>query len=99
LQRIADVPIYATEMLVRRAEALQCTADARAPGAGLPSALWRQMGLKPGDAVRVSQGRASVVLPAQEEPGLAANAVHVSAGHADTAALGAMFGTLNVERA
>jgi len=25
--------------------------------------------------------------------------VHVSAGHADTAALGAMFGTLNVERA
>jgi NADH-quinone oxidoreductase subunit G len=99
LQRIADVPIYATDMLVRRAEALQSTADARAPRAGLPSALWRQMGLKLGDAVRVSLGSTSIVLPAQEDPGLAANVVHVSAGHVDTAALGAMFGTVNVERA
>ena len=99
LQRIADVPIYATDMLVRRAEALQHTADARAPHAGLPSALWQQLDLKPGDKVRVSQGGASIVLPAREETSLAANAVHVSAGRAETAALGAMFGTLNVERA
>ena len=31
LERIADVPIYATDALVRRAPALQLTADARAP--------------------------------------------------------------------
>ena len=99
LQRIADVPIYATDMLVRRAEALQHTADARAPHAGLPSALWQQLGLKPGDKVRVSQGGASIVLPAREDTSLAADAVHVSAGRAETAALGAMFGALNVERA
>jgi len=99
LQRIADVPIYATDMLVRRAESLQRTADARAPRAALPSTLWQQLGLKPGDAVRVSQGSASVVLPAVEDTSLAALAVRVSAGHAETAALGAMFGSLNVERA
>ena len=99
LQRIADVPIYATDMLVRRAESLQATADARAPRAALPGALWQQLGLKPGDAVRVTQGGVSVVLPAVQDASLAANAVRVSAGHADTAALGAMFGTLNVERA
>jgi len=39
------------------------------------------------------------VLPAVEDTSLAALAVRVSAGHAETAALGAMFGSLNVERA
>ncbi len=51
LQRIADVPIYATDMLVRRAASLQLTADARAPVASLPSTLWRQLGLAPGAKV------------------------------------------------
>jgi NADH-quinone oxidoreductase subunit G len=86
-------------MLVRRAEALQLTTDARAPRAGLPSALWQRLALKPGDAVRLSQDSASIVLPAVEDTSLAADAVRVSAGHADTAGLGAMFGALTVERA
>ena len=98
LQRLADVPIYATDALVRRGNALQMTADARAPMAGLPSALWQQLGLAAGDKVRVSQGAASAVLPARAEPSLAANTVRVSAGHADTAMLGAMFGAISVEK-
>ena len=98
LQRLADVPIYATDALVRRGNALQMTADARAPMAGLPSALWQQLGLAAGDKVRVSQGAASAVLPARAEPSLAANTVRVPAGHADTAMLGAMFGTISVEK-
>ncbi|MCP5273175.1 MAG: NADH-quinone oxidoreductase subunit G, partial [Burkholderiaceae bacterium] len=48
LQRVADVPIYATDSLVRRAPALQHTADARAPRAVLPQALWDKLGLQPG---------------------------------------------------
>jgi NADH-quinone oxidoreductase subunit G len=99
LERIADVPIYCTDAIVRRAPSLQHTADARPPVAGLPSALWRELGLMPGDRVRLTQGAASVVLSAREEPTLAPNAVHASAGHADTAALGAMFGPLAVEKA
>ena len=35
-ERIADVPIYSTDSLVRRALSLQLTADARAPQASLP---------------------------------------------------------------
>ena len=58
LERIADVPIYAADALVRRAESLQLTADARAPVASLPSALFAELGLKAGDPVRVSQARA-----------------------------------------
>jgi NADH-quinone oxidoreductase subunit G len=99
LERIADVPIYSTDALVRRAPALQRTADARAPKAGLPSALWAELGLHDGDAVKITQGDASLVIAAREDPSLAADAVHISAGHAATSALGAMFGALNVAKA
>jgi len=98
LQRVADVPIYAVDSLVRRAASLQRTADAREPVVGLPSALWQQMGMQAGGRVLVSQGAAAVVLPAREEPLLADGAVRIAAGHPATAALGAMFGAVSVEK-
>jgi NADH-quinone oxidoreductase subunit G len=99
LQRVADVPIYASDATVRRAVSLQLTADAKAPLVGLPTALWQQLGLQPGAKVRVTQGEASAVLPAREDTTLAANAVRVAAGHQATSSLGAMFGVLTVEKA
>ena len=48
---------------------------------------------------RSSQGAASATLPAREDASLAANAVRIAAGHASTAALGAMFGPITVEKA
>src|SRR5690606_15988382 len=98
LERIADVPIYATDAIVRRAVSLQRTADAREPRVGLPSALWQQLGLQPGGKVLVTQGEAAVVLPAREEPTLAAGAVRIAAGHPATAGLGPMFGAVGVEK-
>jgi NADH-quinone oxidoreductase subunit G len=98
LERIADVPIYSSDSVVRRAGSLQLTADARPPQAGLPAGLWAQLGLNAGDKVRVSQGAASAVLPARLDATLAATAVRVPAGHPDTALLGAMFGAVTVER-
>jgi NADH-quinone oxidoreductase subunit G len=99
LERIADVPIYATDAIVRRSSSLQLTADAREPVAGVPTALWTQLGLADGAKVRVGQGSASVLLPAQHDATLAATAVRVSAGHPATASLGPMFGALTVEKA
>ncbi|GCL62022.1 NADH-quinone oxidoreductase subunit NuoG [Pseudaquabacterium pictum] len=100
LQRLADVPIYATDALVRRAPSLQLTADAKlAPQASLPAALWQQLGLAAGDHVRVAQGGARAVLPARLDASLAANVVRVPAGLAETATLGAMFGAITVEKA
>jgi NADH-quinone oxidoreductase subunit G len=99
LERLADVPIYAADALVRRAPSLQLTADAQAPMASLPSALWQQLGLTAGARVKLSQGAASLVLAAREDATLAANTVRVPAGHADTVALGAMFGAIGVEKA
>jgi NADH-quinone oxidoreductase subunit G len=98
LQRLADVPIYATDALVRRAASLQLTADARPPVAGLPPGLWQQLGLRDGDRVRVAQGAAHVVMPARRDATLADGTVRVPAGHPDTAALGPMFGTIEVGR-
>ena len=98
LQRIADVPIYSADALVRRAPALQHTADAQAPVAGVSAQMWGRLGLQPGDRVRLSQGGAPLVIAAQCDPTLAPTAVRVPAGHADTAALGPMFGAIAVER-
>ena len=86
------------DALVRRAESLQLTADARAPLASLPSALWAELGLKQGDPVRIAQGEHGLLITAVEAPSLASGAVRVSAGHADTALLGAMFGPVTVTR-
>ena len=97
-ERIADVPIYETDALVRRATSLQLTADARAVAVGIPTGLWAQLGLQDGAIVRVSQGAASAQLPARLDATLAANAVRVSSGGAHSRTLGAMFGAITVER-
>jgi NADH-quinone oxidoreductase subunit G len=98
-ERIADVPIYATDALVRRAGSLQLTADARPPVASLSPALASALGLAAGDRVRLSRGTAVVDLPLQIDATLAARAVRVPAGLALTAPLGRGFGPLNVEKA
>ena len=98
-ERIADVPIYATDALVRRAASLQRTADAAAPFASLPTALWQSLGLQAGAQVRVEQGGQGVVLPAQHDASLDARCVRVSTGLAATALLGAMFGPVSVAKA
>ena len=98
LQRVSDVPIYATDPLVRRATSLQLTVDALAPVANLPSTLWRQLRLEPNARVLVAQGEAALVMTATEDSSLAPTTVRISAGHPSTASLGAMFGAISVEK-
>ena len=99
IERIADVPIYAGDALVRRSAPLQATADAQAPVVGIGATLWGELGLEAGARVRVRQGNASAVLPARLDPGLARRVVRIAAGHPDTATLGPMFGPVTVEKA
>ncbi|WP_287495944.1 NADH-quinone oxidoreductase subunit NuoG [Pandoraea sp. CB10b_02] len=100
LERLADVPIYAADSLVRRAPSLQLTNDAKAAlRATLPAALFDSLGLAAGDAVRVRQGDAVVTLPAVRSETLPANVVRVPAATPASAALGAMFGEISVEKA
>ncbi|MDQ6629390.1 MAG: NADH-quinone oxidoreductase subunit NuoG [Pseudomonadota bacterium] len=96
LERIADVPIYAGDAIVRRAGSLQLTADARPPVVGVPSELAAERGIVDGARVRVTQAGASIVLPARVDPSLAANVIRIAAAHPLTAALGPMFGALEI---
>ena len=100
LERIADVNIYAGDPIVRRSSALQLTRDAkRGNQAGLNQKLFTELGLKEGDAVRVSQGGQSVDMPALLEVNLAPGAVRISAGTMASAKLGSMNGPITVAKA
>ena len=99
IQRIADVPIYFSDAIARRAESLQQTVDAQAPKVKLSASLAQSLGVSPGSLVRVTQGTGSVTLPCVIEHGLPANVVRLAAAHTSTAALGAMFGSIKVEKA
>ncbi len=99
-ERLADVPIYHADALVRRAGALHLTVAAKAAHvAGLPPALFDKLGLKDGDTVRVRQGGGAVQLPAVRDENLAATVVRVSAATPAGAGLGCLSGELVVEKA
>ena len=57
IERIADVPIYFADPLVRRSPPLQQTADARAPTARVNATLLAQLGLAAGAAGARRAGR------------------------------------------
>ena len=97
LQRIADVPIYSADAVVRRAVALQATQDAVTPSVIMQSGELQKRGIKSGDTVKVTQGNASVHLIVRADDSLPAATARVAAGHPATAALGAMFGMITVE--
>ena len=99
LQRIADVPINFSDATVRRAPALQQTADAAAPAARMAAATLAAVGAADGDKVRVRQGAGEAILVARSDNAVPAGCVRVAAAHASTAGLGEMFGQISVERA
>ena len=100
LERVADVPIYHADPLVRRAPSLHLTAAARAANTiGLPAGLFDKLGLNEGDTVRVRQGDRAVVASAVRDTDLAETVVRVPAASPAGAALGSLFGELVVEKA
>ena len=100
IERLADVPIHFTDVVVRRANALRLSRDSkRALQVGLPAGLFAQLNLKEGDAVRITQNDSQVVMPATLQKGLVEGVVRVSAATEASALLGEMFGSLIVERA
>ena len=99
LERLSDVGIYAGDQIVRRSSALQLTRDAkRGNQVGLGQALFNELSLKEGDAVRVTQGSQSTDLPATLEVNLAKGTVRISAGTMASAQLGSMFGSVTVSK-
>jgi NADH-quinone oxidoreductase subunit G len=98
IQRVADVPIHFADSLVRRAPSLQATKDAAAPTARMNAAALAKFGVADGAPVKVGAGGTAIQLTAQFDAGVPDNCVRIATAHADTAALGPMFGSLIVER-
>jgi NADH-quinone oxidoreductase subunit G len=98
VQRIADVPIYSADALVRRARSLQRTADAAAPVASMSGALLVRLGLRQGDRAHISANGGEAVLEVRRDDRVPTDCVRIPAAHPLTSALGPMFGEVQLAR-
>jgi NADH-quinone oxidoreductase subunit G len=83
---------------VRRSPPLQATRDAQPPRAWMNARLMRRLGIAANQPVLVRQKEGTARLTAALDEGLPDECVRVSAAHPSTAALGAMFGTVTLEK-
>ncbi|MCC6207270.1 MAG: NADH-quinone oxidoreductase subunit G [Gammaproteobacteria bacterium] len=95
LTRVGYVPIYAVDPLVRRADALQQTADARGLAvASLCAETADRLGLRAGQSARFRQDGGEAELPVAIDDRVPAGCVLIPAALPETAGLGAAFGPL-----
>ncbi|WP_019936346.1 NADH-quinone oxidoreductase subunit NuoG [Bordetella sp. FB-8] len=99
LERLADVPIYRSDAIVRRSGALQAAPASSVPAARINGATLSQLGLSAGAQVRVKSAAGSVVLQAVQDDTVAARTVRIATAFEQTAPLGGAFGEISVERA
>jgi NADH-quinone oxidoreductase subunit G len=99
VERVADVPIYFTDPLVRRAPSLQASADARPPKARINATLLAQLGIEEGAQIKIRQGRGEAVLATQVDRAVPPGVVRIAAAHPSTCGLEGLSGPVTVERA
>jgi NADH-quinone oxidoreductase subunit G len=97
LERVAEVPIYQTDAVVRRSPSLQMTLDAALPVARMHSRLIAKLGLTENGRVSVRQTASALTLKVQRDDLLPDNCVRIPSGHPLTAGLGPMFGPITAE--
>jgi NADH-quinone oxidoreductase subunit G len=98
IQRVADVPIYFSDPLVRRSQPLQETKDAQAPKAWMNARLLARLGVAANEPVRVRSAMGEARLQAALDEGMPDECVRIAAAHPSTAPLGPMFGAVTLER-
>jgi NADH-quinone oxidoreductase subunit G len=94
IQRIADVPAYFADPLVRRSPPLLETKQARAPAARMNARTMQALGVSAGQPLRANGARISAALDA----GVPDGCVRIAAAHASTADVGPMFGAVKLEK-
>jgi NADH-quinone oxidoreductase subunit G len=98
IQRIADVPIYFADPLVRRSPPLQKTRDAQLPRAWMNAKLLQELGMQAGGLLLAKQNGGEAGLVAAQDDKLPDGCVRIAAGHPSTARLGPMFGAVILEK-
>jgi NADH-quinone oxidoreductase subunit G len=99
LRCVTEVPLYASDMLVRRAAPLQETRDADAAWLRLAPGDARKLGLADGKCARVKHNGASITLPVKLDDGVASGEIWLPAGIAATAGFAASNADVQVEPA
>jgi NADH-quinone oxidoreductase subunit G len=99
VERVADVPIYFADPLVRRAASRQRAADSKAPKARMHRSLFDTLGLTAGALVKVTQGQGEAVLTAVVDGAVPPGVVRIAAAHASTCGLAGLSGPVTVDRA
>ena len=98
IERIAPVPIYAADALVRRSKPLQATKDAQFAGIALSPATLESSGLATGERVLVRQDGGSVTLDVVADSRLPDGCACLPGGIAATAALDAGGGAVVLDK-
>ncbi len=100
LERVADVPIYFSDPIVRRAESLQAMPVSRVPRARINAATASRLGLEAGRRVKLSHTDADghAELELELDVTVPDGAIRVAAAHPATLALGSAFDVLTVEQ-
>ncbi|WP_353148152.1 NADH-quinone oxidoreductase subunit NuoG [Pollutimonas bauzanensis] len=99
LERVADVPIYRSDALVRRSQPLQETSASQSPRARMSASTLAGLGLESGDAVRIGSAQGQATLASLLDDTVAHGCVRIATAFNETLALGSGFGQLTVERA
>lgn len=100
-ERVAEVPIYATDAIVRRATALQQTHDAQVRHVGLHPETAQRLELKEGQLVRLSTStdeKHAVSLPVKHDQRLLPDTVWIPVGIPETTSLGFSFLQVTLEQ-
>ncbi|MGQ7844005.1 NADH-quinone oxidoreductase subunit NuoG [Granulosicoccus sp. 3-233] len=99
LLRAGETPIYATDPVVRRSQPLQKSLDGKQAFASMADSVARKLSLADGDPVSVRQNGSAVTLPVKLDNNVPDGCVWVPTGLPETAALGELFGAIEVSKA
>ncbi|MFK8075357.1 MAG: NADH-quinone oxidoreductase subunit NuoG [Granulosicoccus sp.] len=97
--RAGETPMYATDPIVRRSQPLQKSMDGKQAFVSMADAQMQKLELKDGDAVNLKQNGSAVSLNCKLDNDVPDGCVWVPAGLPETAALGELFGEIEVSRA
>ncbi len=98
LERVADVPIYFADALVRRSSPLQETNDAAEPTARINSRALASLSLVSGDRVSVVMDDGEAVVACKRDETVADGCVRLATAHASTAGLPSLFGAVTITK-
>ena len=98
VMRVGGVPMYSSDAIVRRSDALKHTPDSWSNGACISKAFADSLSLGEGDSIRVTQGEGTAEVAVTIDDGVPDKCVWLPAAIPAGTALGCSFGEISVEK-